>query len=169
MADIRLFYGSTTGHTEHVADLIQRELGDDLTSVVDIGEASAEDLVSAEALILGTSTWNEGELQDDWQAFLSKMDQLDLSGKKVALFGLGDAADYTDEFVDGLGILYHKVKECGAEVVGSWPLEGYEFLDSTAIEDDHFVGLVIDEDNQPELTEERVHDWVEMIQPVLVS
>jgi len=169
MTDIRLFYGSTTGHTEHVADLIKQELGDNLTSVIDISKASPEDLESADMLILGTPTWNDGELQDDWQTFFSKMDHLDLSGKKVALFGLGDAVEYTHEFVDGLGTLYHKVKDWGAEIVGSWPLEGYEFLDSTAIEDNQFVGLVIDEDNQPELTEGRVHDWVEMIQPVLVS
>ena len=169
MTDIRLFYGSTTGNTGYVAELIKKEMGDAMASVTDVAEVSTDDLSSADALILGTSTWNEGELQDDWEAFLSQMGRLDLSGKKVALFGLGDAAEYTDEFVDGLGTLYRKVKERGAEVVGSWPLDGYKFLDSTAVEDDHFVGLVIDEDNQPELTEERVHDWVEMIRPVLVG
>ncbi|MEE8450900.1 MAG: flavodoxin [Thermoguttaceae bacterium] len=169
MANIRLFFGSTTGHTDHVADLIKREMGDALTSVTDIHEASAEDLESADALILGIPTWNEGELQDDWEAFLPQMDHLDLSGKKVALFGLGDAAAYTDEFADGLGTLYQKVKQCGAEVVGPWPIDDYEFLDSKAVESGHFVGLVIDEDNQPEMTERRVHDWVEMIQPVLAG
>jgi len=169
MADIRLFYGSTTGHTGHVADLIKQEMGDALTSVTDIHDASAEDFQSADALILGIPTWNEGELQDDWETFLPSMEHLDLTGKKVALFGLGDAAAYTDEFVDGLGTLYEKVKGCGAEVVGAWPIEDYEFLRSKAVEGDHFVGLVIDEDNQPEMTERRVHDWVEMIQPVLAG
>jgi len=169
MPNICLFFGSTTGHTDHVADLIKHEMGDALTSVNDIHNASAEDLESADALILGVPTWNEGELQDDWDRFLPTMDHLDLSGKKVALFGLGDAAAYTNEFADGLGTLYQKVRQCGAEVVGAWPIEDYEFLRSKAVEGDHFVGLVIDEDNQPDRTEQRVHDWVEMIQPVLAG
>jgi len=169
MANIRLFFGSTTGHTNYVADLIKQEMGDALTSVADIRDASVEDLESADALILGIPTWNEGDLQNDWDTFLPQMEHLDLSGKKVALFGLGDAASYTDDFANGLGTLYRQVKQCGAEVVGSWPTEDYEFLNSKAVEGDHFVGLVIDEDNQPEMTEQRVHDWVEMIQPVLAG
>ena len=91
------------------------------------------------------------------------MDDLDLSGKKVAVFGLGDQEAYPDTFVDGLGILANKVKERGGQLVGSWPLEGYEFNASLAVESDRFVGLVIDVDNQDDLTEERVKTWVNQI------
>ena len=167
MADIRIFYGSNLGNSEGVAKMIGAALGDRVSAVADIASAGPEDLASAEALILGTSTWLDGGLQEDWEDFFPRMDEIDLSGKKVGLFGLGDAASYPEEFVDALGTLYEKVKERGAQVVGFWPVEGYDFDESTAVLGDHFAGLVIDEDNQPELTEERVAKWVEMISPEL--
>ena len=167
MADIRLFYGSTTGNTERVAELIQAEMGTALASVNNIANATPADLEHADAVILGTSTWESGELQQDWEDFLPKFDQIDLSGKKVALFGLGDAAGFPDEFVNGLGTLAARVKQCGAELVGQWSTEGYEFVDSTAVVDGNFVGLVLDEENQPELTEQRVKQWVAEIRPKL--
>ncbi len=166
MAKIGLFYGSTTGNTERVAGLIKDafdEFEADVVAVFNVAEASIEDMKGFDYLILGIPTWYEGELQDDWDEFLPNMDDLDLSGKKVAVFGLGDQEGYPDTFVDGLGILAKKVKERGGQLVGSWPLEGYEFNASLAVESDRFVGLVIDVDNQDDLTEERVKTWVNQI------
>ena len=169
MADIRLFYGSTSGNTESVAELIAAEMGIVVSSVTSIADASPEDLGSAEALILGVSTHGDGELQYDWEDFFPHMDEIDLSGKKVALFGLGDAVTYPDQFVNALGMLYQKVTECGAEVVGFWPTGDYDFDESSAVEYNKFVGLVIDEDSEPDKTEDRVRRWVEMIKPELAE
>ncbi len=169
MANVRLFYGSTTGNTERVAELIKAEMGDALSSVTNIAGAAPSDLASADALILGVSTWEAGELQQDWDSFFPSIDQIDFSGKKVALFGLGDGVGFGGEFCNGLGTLAAKVKQRGGELVGSVSTEGYEFDDSSAVEGDQFVGLVIDEDNQPELTEDRVKQWVQIIQPALAG
>ncbi len=165
MAKIRIFYGSSTGNTEHVAALIQEELGDQVEIVKNIADANPGELSSAEALILGVSTWGDGELQDDWDQFFPAMDQVDLKGKKVALFGLGDASGFSGEFVSAMGTLYGKVKQCGAEVVGSWPSEDYDFQHSQAVVEGRFVGLALDEDNQPEKTADRVKQWLETIRP----
>ena len=166
MSKIGLFYGSTTGNTESVAGQIKDafdELEADVVTVFNVAEASIEDMKGFDYLILGTPTWYDGELQDDWDEFLPNLDDLDLSAKKVALFGLGDQEDYPDTFVDGLGILANKVKERGSQLAGSWPLEGYEFDASTAVQDGRFMGLIIDEDNQDDLTGERVKTWVNQI------
>ena len=97
---------------------------------------------------------------ESWAEFVPELEAADLSGKKVALFGLGDQASYSDAFVDALGELYDIVSETGASVVGFWPNEGYEFNSSNALDGDDFVGLVIDQDNQSSLTPERVKSWV---------
>jgi flavodoxin I len=159
----KLFYGSTNGNTERVAELIKEELGDAIDEVMNIADASPDDLASADKLILGTSTWQEGELQEDWEDFFPQLDDIDFGGKTVALFGLGDAYGYSGEFVNGLGTLGNKVKERGATIVGAWPTEGYDFEHSDAAEGDSFMGLVIDEDNDSDKTEERVKTWCEQI------
>jgi flavodoxin len=65
---IRLFYGSSTGNTAEVACLIRAELGDLVESVGNIASACPRDLNEAEALILGVSTWEDGQLQQDWSS-----------------------------------------------------------------------------------------------------
>ncbi len=169
MARIRLIYGTSTGNTLYVANLIKAELGDLIDSVIDVADASPDDFNAAEALILGASTWEDGQLQGDWKRFFPSLDQIDLRGKTVALFGLGDANGFSGEFVSALGSLYDKVLQRGAHVVGFWPADSYDFSHSTALADGQFVGLVIDEDNQPELTGQRVKQWVESIRPAFAS
>jgi flavodoxin I len=163
MARIGIFYGSTTGNTERVAELIEAALeGADVT-VADIADVTAAELEGYDVLILGTSTWGAGDLQDDWLGSLHALAAADLVGKKVALFGLGDQEGYPDTFLDALGELYERVKARGAEVVGAWPNVGYEFSESKAASNGKFVGLALDEDNQSGLTEQRVGDWVELL------
>jgi flavodoxin I len=120
-------------------------------------------------LLLGSSTWGIGELQDDWLAGIGKFDKVDWVGKKAALFGTGDQQGYPDSFVDAVGALYEKLADKGAEVVGFWPVDGYEYDASRAEKDGRFVGLVIDEDNQNDLTEERINAWIEDLKVVMQS
>lgn len=162
MAKIGIFYGSTNGVTEDIAQMIGKKLGDDAT-VHDIASASKDDLQQCDLLIFGTSTWGDGDIQDDWYDFIDDLDLIDYMGKKVALFGLGDQEGYPETFVDGIGTLYDKLKENSAEVIGEWAVDGYEYDGSTAEREGKFVGLPLDEDNQPELTEERVDQWLELL------
>lgn len=111
-------------------------------------------------LIIGCPTWNVGQLQEDWDAAYSHLDDLDLAGKKIAIFGLGDQYDYPDNFCDAIGILGRKFRGQGAALVGFTSTDGYEFSYSLGVEDSLFMGLALDEMNESERTPERVIDWV---------
>lgn len=177
MGKIGIFFGSDTGNTRRVAKQIAKKLGDDADSPVDVKKAGIDDVLKYDALILGTPTLGDGELpglsagaQDEsWEEFLPKLKGKDLSGKTVALFGLGDQEGYGHEFVDALRELYDAVIECGAKVVGAWSTDGYEFEVSKAVVDGDFVGLVIDHENQSDLTDERLDEWLALVKPDLLG
>lgn len=159
---IAIVYGSTGGNAEDVAKKIQSNLKVD-AELLDIGSTDADTINSFDALILGSSTWYDGELQDDWDAF--DMDSLELKGKKVALFGVGDQQEYGDEFCNALGILYEVCVQKGAQIYGDkWSTEGYDFEASSAVVDGAFVGLAIDQENEEDLTDERVEKWVKNLE-----
>ncbi|MCC9078890.1 flavodoxin [Litorilinea aerophila] len=163
---IGLFYGSTDGNTEAVAREIQAcfaRKGYDLVELVDVAEYYLAEMLEYDHLILGIPTWNVGQLQRDWEASFEELDELDLTGKQVAIFGLGDQVGYPDTFVDAMCFLAEKVEERGATLVGAWPTEGYHFRQSWAVREGRFMGLVLDELNQPELTPGRVEQWVEQL------
>ncbi len=163
MGSVRIFYGSTTGNTGEVASMIAEQLGEDVEYVRDIFSASPEDLAKAEVLVLGGSTWDDGQLQQDWESFFPKFDEIDLEGKPVALFGLGDSHGFSRQFCDGLGILYRKVVQRCGKVVGFWPSDGYVFKTSGALVEGRFCGLVLDQENEPSKTPDRVRQWVGQI------
>lgn len=177
MGKIGIFFGSDTGNTRRVAKSIAKKLGDDAADPVNVNKASVDDLLSYGALILGTPTLGDGELPgltsgaqaESWEEFLPQLKGKDFSGKVVAIFGLGDQEGYGHEFVDAMIEIYEVVKAGGATVVGSWSTDGYTFEKSKAIVDGDFVGLVIDHDNQKELTEERVDAWLDQIKSDLLA
>ncbi|HSM83335.1 MAG TPA: flavodoxin FldA [Nodosilinea sp.] len=161
MTKIGLFFGTQTGNTETLAAAIQAEFGGDgVVTLHDIADASPEDFADYACLIIGCPTWNIGELQADWEGFYDELEAVDFSGKQVAYFGAGDQVGYADNFQDAMGILAEKITGLGATTVGHWPTDGYDFDASRAVQDGKFVGLALDEDNQPELTRDRITTWV---------
>jgi flavodoxin I len=170
MTKIGLFYGTQTGNTETIAELIQKEMGgDSVVNMMDISQADVDDFKQYNSLIIGCPTWNVGELQSDWEGFYDQLEEIDFNGKKVAYFGAGDQIGYADNFQDAMGILEEKISELGGKTVGFWPTTGYDFDGSKAVKNGQFVGLALDEDNQPELTESRVKQWVSEIKAILQS
>mgnify|MGYP000588968050 CR=1 FL=1 len=157
-----LFYASSTGNTEDVANKIIESLGNDIKSY-DIANDGYDAISDYDKVILGVSTWGEGDLQDDWDDIWDDFCNIDFSNKTVALFGLGDQEGYADEFVDALGIMYEQVITAGGDVVGFTSTDGYEHDASKADINGEFVGLVIDEDNQDDLTQERIETWTNNI------
>ena len=152
-----VFYGSTNGNTADAASKIKKQLNAD---IYDVGKLkNADELAQYDVLILGTSTWYEGDLQDDWDSFLSHLKAADLSGKIVALFGLGDQESYGSDFVNGMRFIYDVAIAKGAKVIGSWPIDGYAFESSNSVIDGKFIGLALDEENQSELTKSRIETW----------
>lgn len=159
---IGIIYGSSMGNTEEVANFISQNIGLE-NEVVNVSNASAAQINGYDKLIMATSTWGSGDLQDDWDAF--DLGSLSLSGKTVALFGLGDSQSYSDEFCNGMAKLYDAVVAAGANVVGSVSTDGYSFDGSDAVRDGKFVGLALDADNESDKTEDRVKAWLEAIKP----
>lgn len=162
---IGLFYGSTTGNTENVAELIAEKIGFDRIHRIDIAADGLDSVAEYTYLILGIPTWDFGELQEDWADLWQLLDAAELQGKKCALFGLGDQIGYGEWFLDAMGLLHERVLARGAEVVGYWPVEGYDFDASKALTEDgsHFVGLAIDEDCQHAETDGRVEKWCQQV------
>lgn len=161
MAKIGIFYGSSTGNTEAIAEKLGKLFGDE-AEVHNIDTSDKEDIEKYDYLIFGTSTWGIGDMQDDWEDFADVLPELDLNKKKVALFGVGDQVNYADSFVDGMGAIYDAIYEA-VNIVGSWPADGYTFNESAAVKNGDFVGLAIDKENQQELTDERLKKWVEIL------
>ena len=157
-----IFYASDAGNTEDIAKRIAKELGD--IEIFDIDTTSIEKIKDYDKLIFGVSTWGEGDLQSNWEEILDDFSKIDLSGKTVALFGLGDQDGYDDTFVDAMGILYEQSLKMGAKVIGAFDIDSnYNYESSTAEVDGKFVGLALDEDNQEELSEKRISLWVSQI------
>jgi flavodoxin I len=164
MTKVALFFGTQTGNTETVAELIQQHLGgEDIVTLHDVADASPSDFADYDCLIIGCPTWNIGELQSDWEGIYDDLDDMDFSGKKIAYFGAGDQVGYADNFQDAMGILEEKISGLGGRTVGYWSAEGYDFNESKALRDGKFVGLAIDEDNQSELTADRVEAWAKQL------
>lgn len=168
MRSLGIFFGSTDGHTAHVAALLaeafRTQCGDTLeVETLDIAEFFVEDMADFDVVIIGVPTWNHGQLQADWDAVIDEFDGLDLSHVHCAVFGLGDQAGYPQTFADAMFFLADRMRTCGATLVGAWPCDGYRFDSSWAVEDGRFLGLVLDEVNQPELTPARVAHWTRVV------
>jgi len=161
---IGLFYGTDTGNTERVAQQIADALGGEVT-LHDIATAKPADFAPYTHIILGQPTWYYGELQSHWEDFWPQFQAVDFSGKTIACFGLGDQHDYSEYFLDAMGLMHDVAVASGAKAVGYWSTAGYEFDESKALTKDgkQFVGLGIDEDQQAELTSARIDKWVAQV------
>lgn len=160
-----IIYGTSTGTCEDLASRIGAKLGVD--NIINVTNLDNNVIADNDNLILGTSTWGAGDVQDDWYDGIKTIKSVDLSNKTVALFGCGDSESYPDTFVGGMAEIYNAVKAAGANVVGAVPTEGYTFDDSESVVDGMFVGLAIDEVNEDDKTDERIDAWVADILPNL--
>lgn len=163
-----IFYGSTTGTTGEVAKQIAELLGIDSSDIHDVANSAPTDVADYEVLILGTSTWGDGDLQDNWADFVNGLKVIDLTGKQVALFGCGDES-MSDTFCNGVGTLYDDLKDTGAEFIGSFNTDGYSFDHSDAVRDGKAVGLLLDNVNKPEMTPEKLDMWCTIIKNAIAD
>tara|TARA_Y100001970_G_scaffold282082_1_gene394199 strand:+ start:689 stop:1192 length:504 start_codon:yes stop_codon:yes gene_type:complete len=161
---IGIIYGSSTGNTQTAAEIIAENLSEHECTLKDVDGIDVEEFVGYDLLILGISTWYVGEPQDDWIDVLDDMDGADFSGVKFAIFGQGDQLGYPDTFQDGMGMVYEKmINGGGIGNIGFTSTEGYDFDESKGVIDGKFCGLSLDEDNQGEMTDERIEQWCKEI------
>merc|ERR1712118_237053 len=135
-----LLYSTTTGNTETAAGYIAAATGLEAT---DIGDASVDDIKAADSLIIGAPTWHTGADSERsgtaWDDFLyGDLTGLDLKGKKVAVFGVGDQSGYADNFCDAMDELASCFKGQGAEIIGAVSTDGYDHEESKSVDGDKF-------------------------------
>jgi len=162
---IGLFYGSSTCYTEMAGEKIRAEFGETLVDIFNINETPIITAEFYDYIIFGIPTWDYGELQEDWEDIWDEIDDIDFTGKKVALYGLGDQVGYPEWFLDAMGYLHSKIVARGAIPCGYWPNQGYEYEASKAltVDGNYFVGLALDEENEFSKTAERISGWCEQV------
>lgn len=158
-----IFFGSTTGNTESLALSIANKLSIKKDDVHDVSSASLDETKNYDVLLLGSSTWGCGDLQDDWYGFIEKLKEENLTGIKVGLFGCGDGESYADTFCSAMGVLYDEMAQTKCTFIGTYEPSDYSPICSDAVRDGKLIGLAIDEDNESNKTEARIELWVEQI------
>ena len=177
MKKIGIYFGTDTGTTRLMAKKMAKKIGDVADKPLNVNRTEVEAFLSHDALILGTPTYGINQLPGrstdieagSWEEFLPELENIDFTGKTIALFGLGDQEKYSDRFLDSMIFLYRFFSERGATIIGQWPVEGYTFEHSQAVVDGQFVGLALDQSRQGLLTEERIDQWLSQIMPQLTG
>lgn len=166
MAAVGIFVGSSTGATQEVAEMLEELFeGSELINMEEDYD-DPDQFEDFEVLLIGSSTWGQGDPQRDWvDPLMSLEDETpDMSGKKVAFFGAGDQDTHGEEFISALSRFKELFSKLGADTeYGYWPTEGYTYKFSAAEKDGKFVGLAIDKINQEDLTEDRVSSWAQQV------
>ena len=165
MERIAIFFGPVNGSVHRIAKMVASKIGPEKVDLIHIASATTADLEKYTKIIFGISTvgkdtWQQKFDNNDWSKFIPAVSTFNFTGKRVAIFGLGDHITYAYHFVDSMGLLGKLIKNQGGELFGQMSTEGYTFQDSEAIVDGKFIGLPIDEDFEPELSEGRVVEWV---------
>lgn len=163
MNKIAIIYSFNTKKTGKIAAQIQVAFNNDSIEMINAEEITEELFSSFDRIIMGVATWFDGELPNYWDEFVPALEEMDLTGKKIALFGLGDQKGYPENFLDGVGIMAEILESQGATLVGFTSAEGYEFESSRALRDGLFTGLAIDYENQGSMNKQRVANWVEQL------
>jgi flavodoxin I len=163
MEKVGIIYGFNATKSSKIAERIKEAFGEDPVEMVNAEELTPEKFMEFSNMILGVPTWFDGELPNYWDEFIPALEELDLSNKKIALYGLGDQVKYSENFVDAIGIMAEIVRDLGASLVGFTSTEGYKFEASRGVEEDKFLGLAIDYENQGSKNKERVSAWVQQL------
>lgn len=163
MTQIGLFFGSSTGNTASAADGIVealQALPDVTVDLYEISKKNLEKIPQYSKLIFGCPTWNIGELQDDWALVMEDFSKINLAGKQIAIFGCGDQYAYPDSYQDSLGIIALACVDSEGDIVGFWPIDGYQFTGSQAVFEDMFCGLALDDSHSDEEAKDLINRWV---------
>jgi len=160
MKKIALIYSFNSVKTASIAKKIAKAFGEADIEHVNAEEIEDEKFLSYKYYVLGVPTWFDGELPNYWDEMVPAIEDMDLSGKTFAIYGLGDQVGYPENFCDGIGIMATLLKERGAKIVGTFPLKGYNFEHSKAVVKGEFVGLPLDQENEAKLTNKRIENWV---------
>jgi flavodoxin I len=158
-----LFYSFNSVKTAKIAEKIKNLFKGFDVQNVNVEDAVENSMDQYDNLILGAPTWFDGELPNYWDEYMPAVEDKDFSGKKLAIFGLGDQVNYSENFCDAIGILADFFEKRGVQIVGKFPVECYNFESSKATRNNEFLGLPLDQENQARLTNARIESWVESL------
>jgi len=171
MSKTAIFFSPEGGNVDSVANKLGELIGNDKVDIIPVKEAEKGDLHKYNQIILvgstvGTDHWNNEIIVDEWPEFFTKTEEISFENKKLALVGLGNSVLYPEHFADGMAILYERILQQNGEVLGFFDAKEYDYTDSESLNDEGlFCGLAIDEDNEPELTTERLEKWISILKP----
>lgn len=163
MKKTAIIYSFNTKKTGKIAERIREALGEKQVEMVNAEELTEELFMSFDQIIMGVATWFDGELPNFWDEFVPALEEMDMKDKKIALFGLGDQKGYSENFIDGVGVMAEILEDQNAKLVGFTSTDGYEFEGSRALRGNQFCGLAIDYENQGSMNKERVNAWVDQL------
>ncbi len=163
MKKIGLFYSFKSKNNAKIAEYILNEFKDSQIETIDAENVNEEQFLAYSNLIMGVPTWFDGELPNYWDEFIPALEELNLHDKKIAIYGLGDQVGYPENFLDAVGIMAELLESRGAAIVGKTSIVGYQFEKSKALQQDKFLGLAIDFENQENLNKERVTNWAKQL------
>ena len=169
MSKIALYFSPEGGNVDRVTHKLGDMIGEDRVDIIAVRAADPADLDKYDRIILigstvGADHWDNEIIVDEWAGFFLSIEDISFKDKKVALVGLGNCVLYPEHFADGMAVLYERVKQKDARVFGFVDAAEYDFTDSEAVNDEgQFCGLAIDEDNEEELTAERLEKWIALL------
>jgi len=163
MNKIGIFYSFNTTKTGQAVKMLVEALGRENVELINAETANEEQILSCDNMIFGVPTWFDGELPNYWDEFVPALEDMNLKGKRIAIFGNGNQKNYPENFVDGIGIMADLLEARGAKIVGFTAIEGYHFESSRALRGDKFAGLALDFENQPRQNKERTGKWAEQL------
>ena len=162
--DTLILFSSEKGNTEYVAMHLAKALSVSKKNVQNVSKIKGLDLSLYKNIVLGCSTWNADILPYDFKQVLNIIENSSLEGKNIAIFGTGNQYEYPHSFVSAIGLIYNELKDKSCRFVGQTNCHGYEFVASKAKIGSKFIGLAIDEEIQPELTQLRIKKWAQQLQ-----
>jgi len=163
MSKIAICFSFNTNKTSLAAKKIAEEFGPEMVEMVNAEKITPEEFLSYKKYVMGVPTWFDGELPNYWDEFIPALEDLDLKGRKFALFGNGDQKGYPENFVDGIGIMATVLEKCGATLIGYTSTAGYYFEGSKARRGDKFIGLALDFESQGKQINQKIKEWVALL------
>ncbi len=171
MKKTALLYSPEGGNVNSVTNKLGEMIGNDKVDIIPVNKVVKEDVDKYSQIIflgstVGADHWSNESVVNEWPEFFRKVDEISFEDKKVAIVGLGNSVLYPEHFADGMAHLYNTITKKKAEIFGFVDAKDYTFTDSEAVNaEGFFCGLPIDEDNEDELTTERLEKWISILKP----
>ena len=164
MKKIAIVYSFNSTKSAKIAVKIGETIKNYTIENLNVESCKGDEFLIYDGYILSVPTWFDGELPNYWDEMLPALENMEFKGKKFALYGLGDQKNYPENFCDAVGILADFLEKRGAKIIGYTSPEGYSFESSKALNNNLLCGLLLDQENQSKLTDERIDRWARQLE-----